>query len=326
MDRINPILSRKMGLTPPDAAPSTEEPTPDSPVRQMRRALARAMDETVGLSASVSSVAEEDSEAESLIEDGPDDWIVLGLREGASAGLSGVFLMDPPLRSALVEMQTMGYLLPVASDQRKVTRTDAVMSVPFADKFLKELADAGFGQDDFDMAAFDIGPMEDLRTAGLMMAQGTYRVWRVSIHIAGGDHHGEVLIALRPKVDKAPVSEARGGEWATKLRAALEEAHAELDAVLTKFSMPISKIERFEVGQLLTLAGTTVGSVTLTGPAGEAVATARLGQVAGKRAVRTEVMDMQLQDDTPKPAAIQNPSDGRPRSSKGDLASEMVEG
>ncbi|MCF2904277.1 FliM/FliN family flagellar motor switch protein [Octadecabacter sp. CECT 8868] len=325
MDGINPILSRKMGLAPPDAASKPEETKPSSPVRQMRRALPRALDETVGLSASVSSVAVEDSEAENLIEDGPEDWIVLGLRDVGSAGLSGVFLIDPPLRSALVEMQTMGHLLPPAKEQRKVTRTDAVMSVPFADKLLKELADTGFGQDDIDPAAYDIGPMEDLRTAGLMMIQGSYRVWRVTVHIAGGEHQGEVLIAIRPKVEKAPAAKNEGIEWTTKLRVALEEASVDLDAVLTKFSLPISKIERFEVGQVMTLAGATVGSVTLTGPAGESVASARLGQVAGKRAVRTEIIDMQLQDDIPKPAQVQNLAKGQPASIKGDLATDMVE-
>ena len=71
-----------------------------------------------------------------LIEDGPEGWVVLGLRTGDTAGLSGLFLLDPPLRSALIEMQTMGSLLPLAEPQRAVTRTDAVMSVPFAANLL----------------------------------------------------------------------------------------------------------------------------------------------------------------------------------------------
>jgi flagellar motor switch protein FliM len=38
----------------------------------------------------------------------------------------------------------------------------------------------------------------------------------------------------------------------------------------------------------------------LVGPGGEQIAMARLGQVAGKRAVRVEVEVIELQDDTPK--------------------------
>ena len=65
-------------------------------------------------------------------------------------------------------------------------------------------------------------------------------------------------------------------------------------------TLPMSKIEEFEVGQVIQPAGTTVGSVSLVGPGGEQIAMARLGQVAGKRAVRVEVEVIELQDDTPK--------------------------
>ncbi|MDB9943457.1 hypothetical protein OAD19_00180 [Octadecabacter sp.] len=81
-------------------------------MRQMRRALSRAADKAVGLSASVLGIAEETLEAEALIETGPEDWVVIGLRDGANAGLTGLFLINPALRSALVEMQTKGNLLP----------------------------------------------------------------------------------------------------------------------------------------------------------------------------------------------------------------------
>lgn len=300
MDNVNPILAQKLGLTSAEDGAKDVDAAPATPMRQMRRALARAMDKAVGLTASVSGITEEELDAEKLIEGGPEGWIVLGLRDGANAGLTGLFLLDPPLRSALVEMQTMGNLLPPAEDERKVTRTDAVMTVPFADKLLKELAEAGFGTGEFDPAAYDMGPMDDLRTAGLVMMQGRYRVWRVTIQIGGGECTGEVMIAIRPKVTAAPAAINPSDVWAANLRGALEDAPADLDAELCKMTLPISKIEEFEVDQVLHLAGTTVGSVTLMGPAGQAIATARLGQVAGKRAVRIEPMHVELQDDTPK--------------------------
>ena len=75
----------------------------------------------------------------------------------------------------------------------------------------------------------------------------------------------------------------------------------DLDTVLAQVVLPISKIEGFEVGQSIPLAGTTVGSVVLTGPGGKAVASARLGQFAGKRAVRIkpEVAELQEADALP---------------------------
>jgi len=259
------------------------------------------------LSASVLGIAEEDLEAEALIESGPDDWVVIGLRDGAQPGLTGLFLLDPALRSALVEMQTMGNLLPVSEAQRKVTRTDALLSIPFASQLLSELAEVGFGANALNPAIYDMGPMDDLRTAGLVMTQGLYRSWRITVQLGGGEHQGEMLIAMRPVVtaNPAPVDMAPG--WSNALRSALEDAPAELEAVLSRMTLPMSHVEAFEVGQVMELAGTTVGSVSVVGPAGEKIAMARLGQVAGKRAVRLETEAIELQDDTPKSAPVVAP-------------------
>ena len=301
METVNPVLAQKLGLT--REATATPDAEPATPMRQMRRALGRAADTAVGLSASVLGISEESFDAENLIETGPEGGVVLGLRDGASAGLTGLFLLDQPLRSALVEMQTMGSLLPPNEDQRDVTRVDGVMSVPFARQLLLELAETGFGAGEFDPAAYDIGVIDNLRTAGLVLMQGSYRCWRITIQLGGAEAQGEILIAMRPRVTaaKAPVKDT--STWSNALRDALQEAPAELDAVLTRMRLPIHKIEAFEVGQVLNLAGTTVGSVTLRGPRGEAVAMARLGQVAGKRAVRVEHERVEMQDDPPKVAA-----------------------
>lgn len=309
MNAINPILAHKLGLTP-KAAPATSETAPPA-TRQMRRALGRAADNAVGLLATVLDLSEDAMDAESLIESGPADWVVLGLRTGDAAGLCGLFLLDQPLRSALVEMQTMGSLLPMAETQRPVTCTDAVMTVPFAANLLAELGDVDFGARDVNLSAYDIGPVENLRTAGLVMMQGKYCVWRVKTQLGGGDVQGEMLIALRPQESDVPQPVETPCNWSKNLRDALDDAPADLDAVLTKRTLPIGKIEAFEVGQVLQLAGTTVGSVTLMGPGGEKVATARLGQVAGKRAVRIEATQVEMQDDPPKLAPVSDRTESK---------------
>jgi len=127
MDTMNPVLAQKLGIS----SEEVEEAPQVSPMRIMRRALARAADRSVGLTVSILDITEEEYSAEGLIENCPDGWIVLGLRTKTEAGLSGVFLIDQPLRSALVEMQTMGNLLPTPDEQRKVTGTDAALSIPF---------------------------------------------------------------------------------------------------------------------------------------------------------------------------------------------------
>lgn len=333
METVNPVLARKLGHIPSEPAPEAVE-SAASPMRKMRRALGRAADKAVGLSASVLGIAEEESDAEALIEAGPEGWVVLGLRDGTSAGLSGLFMMDPALRSALIEMQTIGSLLPPPDQQRPVTRTDAVITIPFASHLLRELAEVDFGSGGFDPAAFDIGPMDNLRTAGLVMLQGHYQSWRITIQM-GGEAQGEMWIAIRPTVTPPTPPAENKPDWSHSLRAALEEAPADLDAVLTRMTLPFHMIEDFEVGQVLTLAGTTVGSVTLTGPGGEGVAMARLGQVAGKRAVRIERAQVELQDvPTRIGTAPMDPSPSQASDRQGDArapkddgaASDLVDG
>jgi len=309
MDRVNPILAQKLGLPPQDGDQADAKDAPASPMRQMRRALSRAADKAVNLSASVLGISQDDLEAEAMIEGGPDGWVVLGLRGANTAGLTGLFLLDPAFRSALVEMQTMGNLLGAPDHERAVTGTDGVMCVPFADQLMKQLAEAGFGADEFEPASYDMGPIADLRSAGLVMTQGLYRCWRITVQLGGGDRQGELMIAMRPNVAAQENNDQPAQEWSDKLRRVVGDAPAEMAAVLTKMTLPISKIEDFEVGQVLELAGTTVGSVTLVGPDGKAVATARLGQIAGKRAVRVEPLYVEMQDTAPLTQSAPTPDD-----------------
>jgi flagellar motor switch protein FliM len=109
MNTINPVLAQKLGLTVDAPSPQKDVARP-TPMRQMRRALGRAAETAANLSSSVLGIVEEDLEADVLIYTGPKGWVVLGLRDGDHPGLTGLFLIDLPLRSALVEMQTMGSL------------------------------------------------------------------------------------------------------------------------------------------------------------------------------------------------------------------------
>jgi flagellar motor switch protein FliM len=62
---------------------------------------------------------------------------------------------------------------------------------------LLELSEVGFGNDGIDPSAYDVGAIEDLHTAGLVMTQGSYHIWRISIQVGGGDRQGEIMIAVR---------------------------------------------------------------------------------------------------------------------------------
>ena len=64
-------------------------------------------------------------------------------------------------------------------------------------------------------------------------------------------------------------------------------AQAALEAVLHRLRLPWEEAEAFEVGQVIPLPGVTVASVRIEG-GGQDIGSARLGQVAGMRAIRIE--------------------------------------
>jgi flagellar motor switch protein FliM len=72
------------------------------------------------------------------------------------------------------------------------------------------------------------------------------------------------------------------------LRENILDAPARLHAVLHRTMMTVAEVEAFEVGQVVSLKGVTVGSVRLEGPRQRLLANVRLGQVSGLRAVRLE--------------------------------------
>ncbi|MEL6959191.1 MAG: FliM/FliN family flagellar motor switch protein [Pseudomonadota bacterium] len=315
MDRVNPVLAKKLGLTP-DAAKVTDEARNATPARQMRRALGRAADKAVALSASVLGFSEDEADAEDLVvrglggisgleEDESDspsaapDCVVMGLRSDEAPGLTGLVLFDVALRSALVEVQTMGRLLPPAEEPRKVTRTDVVLCQSFAEHWIAELIEAGFDAGGAGLMDADLVPLDDLRTAGLVLKPGAYRLWRVSVQIGGGEIQGEAMLAVRSTVTDQQTQPSDATGWSAAMSAALGEAPADLEAVLGHLTLPLSHVDDFAVGQVVKLPGTTVGSVQIMAPGDQVVGTARLGQIAGKRAIRLEGVTLELSEAPP---------------------------
>jgi len=293
MTGINSVLAQKLGLSTP-----SDEGIADAaqPVRLFRRAVGRAADQALGLTATVTDVSETSCDVEGVVTSGDASWVLLGLRDPGHPGLSGLFMVDPQVRSALVDIQTMGMLLPASETPRKVTKTDAALTMPFASTLLEQMHEVNLGEGGVSLTGYDIGPIEDLRTAGLVMIQGQYLCWRLTVGLGGGDVTGEMMIVLR-SMEQPDLDEGYDDQsWRAAMRAAVGEAEAEINALLCTMHLSLDEIEGLEIGQVVELTGTTVESVTLHGADGDQLATARLGQIAGKRAVRIEPHHVTLQD------------------------------
>lgn len=305
----NPAICAKLGLPPGGlgGGPVASRPESASAAAKFRRALEKAADDVASLSVSVLGIAEEEIDADCISETATDGWVILGLSAGDDAGLIGLCCLDPFMRSALLEMQTMGGLLPARDQERGVTATDSTLCLPFALTLLAGLRSADFRGDRWSVPDARLRPVSDLRAAGLLLRQGVLRTWRVSLEVGGTEQQTEILLALRQS-DRSP--EARDqtrsdAAWKDAMKASLDAAPTRINAVLTRMPMMLSDVNTFEIGQLMQLSGVTLEGLRVESGCGAFIAKAKLGQVSGRRAIRLTDHVAVLEDlPEPRPVAV----------------------
>ena len=285
------ILRRMAGQ-----AIGTPAVSPLTTSRAVRLALVKAASDAGGLVLRVASTADDVGRLDDLLGGLDPGLMLVGLdRRGALAGFVAV---DMQLRAAMVEVQTTGRLLDHPADDRPATGTDKALCDPLLVAFLQALPPAvmttayhGWVDD------VSVGDrLADSRLAGLLLDDGDYRVLRMNVELGAGDRLGEVMLVLPVQAESdAPDTPAPVLDWGTAFSAVVQDSAAMLTARLHRFKMPLGQAQALQVGQVVALPGCTVNSVRLIAADGSCVAQAKLGQLAGHRAVRIELppgMDM----------------------------------
>ena len=283
--------------------------------RAVRLALTKAANDTVGLVLAVSSVAEEISGLDVMLDGLPDGLMFVGLHRQGS--LVGLIALDMQLRAAVLEMETMGVLSPQAVDGRAPTLTDQMICEPMIAGFLEAFPQAVRGTD-FDGWGDQVtheGKISDTRTAGLLLDDCLYRVVQMTVQLGPADRQGLLLMALPlAEVPEATVPPAiEKSDWDVAFPKAVQDAPATITALLHRFKLPLAMARGLQVGAVLPLPGCSVTSVRLLSADGQEVAQAKLGQSGGMRAVRLQaapVLDLhELTSgggDAQAPAAVEN--------------------
>lgn len=269
---------------PPVASPLTTS-------RAVRLALVKAASDAGGLVLTVASTGDDVGRLDDLLGGLDTGLMLVGIhRKGALAGFVAV---DMQLRAAMLEMQTMGRLSDHAADDRPTTGTDKALCDPLLAGFLAALPPAvkGTGYEGWvdDVTLGD--RLADSRLAGLLLKDGDYRVLRMTVDLGAADRQGAVLLALPMQAQPVaePVAPAKAVDWDSAFAAAVHGAPASLTARLHQFTMTLGQAQSLRVGDVVPLPGCTVSSVRLIAPDGRTVAQAKLGQLAGHRAVRIEL-------------------------------------
>lgn len=293
--QIAHAVLRRMASPPPPAP----DDVPITSSKAIRLAITRAADKTHKMALSVSALREEVVSLEDMLAAIEPEMMLLGMQmDGRAQGIAAVGL---ELRAAVLELQTVGRVLEGAAEDRAPTETDARLSVPLITAFLAHLQTTasqtaldGWGE------GFTVGDrFQSPRAAGLILDDVKFRVIRISVDLGHGGRTSDLSIALpsRAKCSEKVVKADDTGNWETRFQSVVNASPAKLDALLHRFKLPLYRAQGLAVGQVIPLPGCTVSSIQLLAGDGRRVATARLGQSGGMRAVRIEAAPhLQMRD------------------------------
>lgn len=262
-------------------------PLPLTPARALRLAMVRSAEASVGLTLAVLGIREEEGPLDDLLGRLEEGLMVLSLEEQGGEPV-GLVALDLEARSAAAEAQALGQVLDRPAEPRAPTAADAALARPLLAAFLAqaEEAVAGTPLEGWLRAPRPAERLAGAREAALLLADGAYRAVRLTLDLGPGGRQGLLVLLLRLPPPPPPAGPAPDSP-AASLAPAVLRARTQVEAVLARLRLPLSEVEGFAPGQVLSLPGVTVASVRLEA-AGHDLGPTRLGQVAGMRAVRIE--------------------------------------
>lgn len=300
----------------------------DPHIRAWRLALARAARDQLKMTVGFSDVSCAQASLTEVLESPMQRALILML-QGRGEGM-GLMILSGQMLAALVEMLTLTHLsanTPDEADLRKPTRTDAAMAVEFIDAalagFEQIVAEGGGGAGGdwaagYRYAAF----IDDPRPLHLMLEDGDYHLLSADLVLEDGSRSGKIHLALPMlpaafdlpdftpldvAADPAPMIEAQEDTFQYDLAAQVQDLGVQIDATLAQISLPIERIMRLAVGEVLALPLANLDQISLRGMDGFRVAGARLGQNRGMRALRlTDVASARATDPAQMHAAGAN--------------------
>ncbi|SDD10934.1 FliM/FliN family flagellar motor C-terminal domain-containing protein [Ruegeria marina] len=287
-------LERKLALSRDERQGDTR-----SVLRALRLALARAADDAVGLAMSVIGATQARRELDELGRAVPEGRLYL-LLSGPGDGL-GAICLDRSCVTAMVQQQTLGQVIGQVGPERAFTSTDAAMAAPIVDVLMPRAAElAELAADRICLSGYAYCSWAENRRAVLLLLEDdTYRVFDLTVEIAGGKAQGQITLVLPDRPEA--VEEVDGGQSSAgpRMEDTFGVVRAELNAVISRIRLPLSSFAGMQPGDLLPLETPKFDKTEMLTIEGRSVAYARLGQCRGMRAVR-------LNEKPPGPQSLSN--------------------
>lgn len=277
-------LRRKIGAIRQDAPPLP------SVERVLRRAIVHGFSRGLGLMAEVEKPTRETIQPEkaaALMGEG-----TLAVLLDSPAG-PGVLLLDPGPLAAVIEQTTTGRLGKRAPRARTPSATDAALVADTFDRIFStheamvnelKLTGAVTG---FCYAA----PLAKPRDIILALPDEGHDRWSSRLTFPDDEHRGGAMHLILPTEAAAAATKSEGAsspDWAAKIEGRVMPSEVTLEAELGRTVLTAADLRALRVGDRVNLPRGQVGKVRLLGPGGVCVATGRLGQAGGRKAVRLE--------------------------------------
>ncbi len=191
---------------------------------------------------------------------------------------------------ALVEVQTTGKVDASPALLRPTTQIDAALTRDFIGLFLSGFASEMTGQPGVNWPlGLTYGTcLTDDRQLDLLFPDRPYHLISAKLTLGGGAKSGRICLWVPVTQDAVPAGDDGSGDrlaWARIWPAIAMEAPVALEAVLTRQTMPLARLQALEVGDLIEFDRDDLAGMRITDVIGKPVFRARLGCRSGKRAI-----------------------------------------
>lgn len=284
----------------PAAAPPDPLPVPAArtPERAVAAAVARAADRAHGMALFFDRVSVGHAVVAELAELFPEQALI-SVVQGPGDSL-GAVAISPGLLTSVIEMQALGRISTRPVVPRRPTRTDGAICADFVSLCLAELgaelsALPGFdGMSGYRYASF----LDDPRPLALMLEDVSYRLISATLRAGtAGQRDGQIVVLLpsvaaRAEESATPVLTAEAAPPAAPspgtgvLAETVQAVPIELIAVLCRRTLSLGELQTLSPGDRITLPPGVLTQATLETTTGQVLLRGRLGEAAGRHALR----------------------------------------
>jgi flagellar motor switch protein FliM len=256
-----------------------------SSAKALRLAVAKAAEDGTGMVMQVTDVKEVPTSVTRLPDEVPEHSL-LGLLEGP-AGAYGLAIFSLQVTASVVEQLTTGTVLKFEPEVRNPTSTDAVMCFEFMDQILKNFETiVSEAPNPPDISGYrTTAQLKETRSIPIAFDDIVYRMYRLTVDMGRGVRQGEIFLVFPQERPKPKLKVGVVSEWETQFQASVLETQANLEAILYRVSMPLSQVSELAVGMDILIPSKALQKLEVIAD-GQKIATAKLGQMNGLRAVR----------------------------------------